>query len=96
MKAICMNSVPEEWVRAIDQLANTYNRVNCGFEGEVPKVEGQPCPRCSQVGTMSEVVGIQLVEPPEIPASHVDCPCWATGKFKWVGGCSWHPTNILD
>jgi hypothetical protein len=28
------------------------------------------------------------------PRSHVDCPCWTTGSFKWVEGCSYHPWQM--
>jgi hypothetical protein len=26
--------------------------------------------------------------------NHVDCPCWATGTFKRVEGCSYHPYDL--
>ncbi len=25
---------------------------------------------------------------------HIDCPCWATGKFKRADGCKHHPWDL--
>lgn len=27
--------------------------------------------------------------------THVDCPCWVTGKFVWVEGCDGHPSACI-
>ena len=55
MQAKCMNSVPRPWWKEGDEVKNI---VHCGWQGEVPKVEGFPCPRCSQVGVLSELVDV--------------------------------------
>jgi hypothetical protein len=29
------------------------------------------------------------------PEGHIECPCWATGKYIWVAGCAGHPRESI-